>query len=419
MEEVRAIPWNGYTVASTFAGCGGSSTGYRMAGFRVLYANEHVDEALDSYRANAAPYTSVDGRDVRTVKPEEILEATGLQVGELDLFDGSPPCDSFSTAGVRERGWGKVKTYSGATQRTDDLTWEFVRLLEGLRPRTFVMENVSGLLKGKAKGYFIEMMRSLKAAGYVVACRLLDAQWLGVPQARQRAIFVGVRADLAGITGPAYPKPLPYRYTVREALTHVIEQARCLSGYGPEGGRMLPADAPSPTFGGSVQTGSGWWPPSIVRVEHDTSGLYGAGDITDRPSPTITVGIHSVNSQHFRVIHDTNGHPQYSAGDVTDRPAATITSGVNLYAAGDDQAMTDPETGASLAIKRKDLPPGCRRLTLTELRALCGFPADFILTGTYAARWERVGLAVPPMMMSHVAATVRDEILTKLDAAVR
>ena len=83
-----------------------------MAGFKILSASEFIDAARDSYKANAAPYTIVDGRDIREVQPDDILKATGLKPGELDLFDGSPPCASFSTAGKREAGWGKVKKYS-------------------------------------------------------------------------------------------------------------------------------------------------------------------------------------------------------------------------------------------------------------------------------------------------------------------
>ncbi len=127
-----------------------------------------------------------------------------MKAGELDLFDGSPPCASFSTAGKREAGWGKVKDYSDTKQRTDDLFLEYVRLLRGLQPKVFVAENVSGLVKGVAKGYFLEILAALKASGYRVTCRVLDAQWLGVPQQRQRTIFVGVREDLG--LDPVHPK---------------------------------------------------------------------------------------------------------------------------------------------------------------------------------------------------------------------
>lgn len=194
MAEISALPWNGFKVVSTFSGCGGSCTGYRMAGFKVVWANEFVPSAQASYKANAAADCIIDPRDIKLVKPEEILEAIGLKAGELDLFDGSPPCQAFSTAGKREKGWGKAKSYEhGAKQCNETLFDQYVRLLRGLKPKTFVAENVSGLVKGTAKGYFLEILDALKVSVYRVTCRVLDAQWLGVPQQRQRTIFVGVR----------------------------------------------------------------------------------------------------------------------------------------------------------------------------------------------------------------------------------
>jgi len=227
MEEIAAIPWNGYQAVSTFSGCGGSSLGYKMAGFRVLWANEFIPAAQDTYRANHHG-TILDTRDIRTVQPADILEAIGMQAGELDLFDGSPPCASFSTAGKREAGWGKVKAYSDTKQRTDDLFFEYTRLVKGVQPKVFVAENVSGLVKGTAKGYFLEILAALKECGYTVSAKLLDAQWLGVPQMRQRVIFVGVRNDLVVKYGvkPVHPKPLLYRYSVRDALPWIVNLNR-------------------------------------------------------------------------------------------------------------------------------------------------------------------------------------------------
>src|SRR5882724_7182373 len=91
MAEIAAVPWNGYTVASTFSGCGGSSLGYKMAGFRVAWANEFIPSAQETYRANH-PSTILDLRDIRGVQSADILNAIGMGAGELDLLDGSPPC---------------------------------------------------------------------------------------------------------------------------------------------------------------------------------------------------------------------------------------------------------------------------------------------------------------------------------------
>ncbi|CAG0978075.1 partial Modification methylase HaeIII, partial [Gammaproteobacteria bacterium] len=282
MAEIAAVPDNGLRVVSTFSGCGGSCLGYRMAGYRVLWASEFIPAAAEVYRANH-PTTPLDTRDIRKVQPAEILAATGLKVGEVDVVEGSPPCASFSTAGKREKHWGKAKPYSDTVQRVDDLFFEYIRLLDGLKPKVFVAENVSGLVKGVAKGYFLEILARLKACGYRVGVKVLDAQWLGVPQARARTIFIGVREDLG--KDPVFPKPLPYRYSLREALPWVVR-----GKYGPA---WKASDAPSPT----VSAGMSYNPATshqglelVEAVIHDTKGQFpSAGDVTDRPCPAITV----------------------------------------------------------------------------------------------------------------------------------
>ncbi|QPL14152.1 methyltransferase [Streptomyces phage TurkishDelight] len=387
MDEIAALGWNGFNGVTTFSGCGGSSLGYRMAGFRMRWASEFIPAAQETYRANAAPYTVLDGRDIREVTAADICAATGLAVGEVDLYDGSPPCAAFSSMGSREAGWGKVKAYSDTVQRVDDLFFEYARILKELQPRTFVAENVSGLIKGTAKGYFLEILAALKACGYRVEARLLDASRLGVPQSRQRLIFVGVREDLD--MAPVFPRPLPYQYTVRDAL------------------------------------------PAVPRLVHDTSGDRGQGDVTDKPSPAITVGTDAINSYHFRVLDPAEGQ------EITHDPETGKNIHIGRYAIG--EAWRDTPRGGSserfFSLKRLDPDKPsqtisaeggnvtkasvthyaeARKLTLAELRRIGGFPDDFVLTGTYEQRWERIGRAVPPVMMSHIAAAVRDRVLYPL-----
>jgi DNA (cytosine-5)-methyltransferase 1 len=125
------------------------------------------------------------------------------------------------------RPWRQVVAYSGQRQRTDDLFFEYARLVDGLRPRCFVAENVEGLVKGRAKGYFLWILARLRELGYRVQARVLNAAWLGVPQNRKRVIFVGVREDLDD--DPVFPAPLPYQHTVRDALPHIARIGTSLS----------------------------------------------------------------------------------------------------------------------------------------------------------------------------------------------
>ena len=435
MAEIAAVPNNGLRVVSTFSGCGGSCLGYRMAGFRVVWASEFIPAAAEVYRANH-PDTLLDTRDIRKVQPAEILAATGLKVGELDLFDGSPPCASFSTAGKREKHWGKAKKYSDTVQRTDDLFFEYVRLLDGLKPRVFVAENVSGLVKGVAKGYFLEILAKLKACGYRVGCKVLDAQWLGVPQARQRTIFIGVREDLG--KDPVFPKPLPYRYSLREALPWIVR-----GKYGPA---WKSADAPSPTVSAGRAYNAATSHQGLELVEaviHDTGGSFpSAGDVTDRPCPAIT----TTSQGQFKVrVRGGTGAAFAEKGREydLDQPCPTILGTkpnqfeVDLagYAIAREWDKLKPGQASAkyfnLVRPHPDAPcpticashghPGIasvthptekRKLAIAELKRICAFPDDFILTGTYSQQWERLGRAVPPIMMSHVARALRDEILT-------
>ena len=396
MAEIAAVPWNGFNAISTFSGCGGSCLGYRMAGFRVAWASEFIPAAADVYRANH-PDTILDTRDIRKVQPAEILAATGLKVGELDLMDGSPPCASFSTAGKREKGWGKAKPYSDTVQRTDDLFFEYSRLLDGLKPKVFVAENVSGLVKGVAKGYFLEILAKLKECGYRVECRIVDAQWLGVPQARQRTIFVGVREDLG--RAPVFPRPLPYRYTLRDALPWIVR-----GKYGPT---WKPADAPSPTVSahGSYNPVTSHQGLELVEaVIHDTNGKFpSAGDITDRPSPAITV--EGLDMSHFAIGKEW---------DLL-RPGEASERYFNLVRPHPDAPCpTICASHGHPGIASVTHPTEKRKLAIAELKRICAFPDDFVLTGTYGQQWERCGNAVPPVMMQHIARTVAVEIIDKI-----
>lgn len=216
MAEIAATKPNGLRSASLFAGCGGSSLGYKMAGFRVVFAVEFIEAARLVYRENF-PATPVIADDIRTVDPVATIESIGIKAGELEVLDGSPPCASFSTSGKREKLWGKEKDYSGTTQRTDDLVGVYVDWIERIRPKAFVFENVAGIAIGKASGVLRDFINRTRSAGYIVESRLVDASFLGVPQSRGRVFTVGIRAD-ARRSDLEFPKPCPRRVSISDAF---------------------------------------------------------------------------------------------------------------------------------------------------------------------------------------------------------
>lgn len=351
MKEIEAIPWNGYNVVSTFSGGGGSCLGYRMAGFHVIWANEFVEEAQNTYRANH-PNTYLDTRDIRDIKPEDILKITGLKKGQLDLFDGSPPCCAFSTSGKREKGWNQEREYSdGKIQRIENLFFEYIRILNGLQPKCFIAENVSGLVKGTAIGYFKEFLQEMKSCGYKVKAELLNAKWLGVPQSRERIIFMGVRDDLN--KEPIYPSPYPYYYTLSDAfhdLKNDENEIKILSDYVARSKmgivlRKLPKNPKRSINASSVMNGS-WF---NLRRE----SMFA-------PSCTLTA------------------------------------SGCTIPPAGSCHPLYD------------------RKFTVAEMKRITSLPDDFILTGNRNQQGERIGRMVPPVMMMNIAKTVQTEILDRL-----
>lgn len=355
-----------------------------MAGCKVVYANEFIPAARDTYAANMAEHTFLDGRDIRDVTPEDVLEKIGMKKGELDILDGSPPCASFSTAGNREKDWGKEKKYSDGAQRSDDLFFEFARMLEGLQPRAFVAENVSGLLKGTAKGVFIEILQRLKACGYRVQVRLLDAQWLGVPQARQRTIFIGIREDLA--LQPEHPVPFPYRYSIRDALPW-IEGAGGIRETGFAGGSITPASEPCPTImaGGGGGMNSSQFGVISKRIatneivaENVGASLegYAVGDEWDK----LQQGGQS--QKYFQLVRPDEGEP-----------CPTITA-----------------SGGTPSIAGVTHPREKRRFSIGELKRICAFPDDFEIKGSYSQQWERLGRSVPPVMMMQIAKAVENTL---------
>jgi DNA (cytosine-5)-methyltransferase 1 len=349
MRDVEKTQLDKFKGISTFSGCGGSCLGYRMAGFDILWANEFIPAAQEVYKLNHKN-SYLDIRDIREIKSSDILNEISLEQGELDLMDGSPPCSSFSTAGKREKGWGQEKVYSDTKQRTDDLFYEYIRILRGLKPKVFIAENVAGLVKGTARGYFKSILKELKESGYVVKARVLNAMWLGVPQARERLIFIGVRKDLN--IQPVFPRPLNYFYSFRDACSDLDEKE--------ESNRLR------------EKAKKYKWLSVLKKIKKNPGKvIYGSS---------------VMNGSYFNLSRLS-----------WDRPSNTIC-----------QMNGKPDASANCH------PSINRKLTIKELKRISSFPDDFILTGTFEQQWERIGRAVPPLMMKVIAETIKREVLCKI-----
>ena len=254
-------------VISTFSGCGGSSTGYKMAGCEVVACVEWDEHAVECYRANH-PTTQVFHGDIHKVTGEMLLNATGLDVGELDILDGSPPCQGFSTAGKRV-----------LDDPRNSLFKQQLRLIDELKPKHVVIENVSGMIKGQMKSVAGEVVLSLKERGYKVAAGLMEAQYFGVPQLRPRVFFIGSR-----IGQPSLPKaisnPIPCGVALRDVEPDEVILPHCPSA------RLFVSRAKPGESGSDV----------LLRLGRK-DGWYNVQMLhPGQPSPTITKNDRGTNS---------------------------------------------------------------------------------------------------------------------------
>ena len=196
LKDLEERPKNGCSVFSCFSCGGGSSMGYKLAGYKVVGNCEIDPEMMKLYKQNNHPEFSylMDIRDFVKIPDEEIPD----ELKNLDVLDGSPPCSVFSMAGSREEGWNVEKTFreGQAKQRLDDLFFFFIEVAKKLKPKVVIAENVKGLITGNAKGWVNQIIKAFGEAGYEVQIFLFNASRMGVPQKRERVFFIAHRKDL-------------------------------------------------------------------------------------------------------------------------------------------------------------------------------------------------------------------------------
>lgn len=452
MAEINAVPWNGLKVCSTFSGGGGSSTGYRWAGCKVVWANEFERNPQLTYRANH-PHTILNPRDIKTVTAKEILFVTRMNQGDLDIFDGSPPCQGFSIDN-QNRLQNKAKVYdNGISQTNEGMFFEYVRLLKGLQPKVFVAENVKGLTMGKAKSILgsFEMdlfndqsntiVHALMDCGYVVRWQILNAADYGTPQSRQRVFFIGVRKDLE--MTPTFPAKQGFQYSVLDALPHLAGNDVCwsyLDGQGTSPNLNKDNPAPCVTRRGYKDAGG----KTAVKVRHISHGneVWKSGD---KPSPSIVASNAnrktSATQSSGGWIKITAGlagdHRRRESGYDLENPIATIKKGGGTHGHqffvgyGMDYAQSKDNSFPRNLKRSADEPietiqkmhgvcggapvtlvngEGKRKFTMAELRRLGGFPDDYVLAGSYSNQWAIIGNSVCPPQMRALASHIYETI---------
>lgn len=190
----KGIEPNGCKVFGTFICGGGSSMGYKLAGFDHLGGVELDPKIAEIYKDNQHP-KYLFNEDIRDFNRRQDLPA---ELYNLDILDGSPPCSTFSIAGSREDAWGKEKKFAeGQKKQTlDDLVFVYCDTILKLKPKVFILENVKGLAIGNGKAYLRTIVQKL-SADYNTQVFILNAATMGVPQTRERCFIIGLRKEFA------------------------------------------------------------------------------------------------------------------------------------------------------------------------------------------------------------------------------
>ena len=360
-----------FTVISTFAGGGGSSTGYKLAGGQILLVNEFVESARETYLANY-PDTPILPQDIKDLTGYDFLQEAGIRPGELDILDGSPPCSAFSISGKRDKGWDQEKEYSDGkkVENIEDLFLEYIRIAKEIQPKIIVAENVKGITAGEAKKKLNEFINEFQKIGYDVVYKVMNAADYGVPQARERTIFVCIREDVCEEVGlnfmtmnNNYPESVGKHISIKSAIDDIVNDSaeeKFLFDY----------------VQGSFQ--KKW----IELLEFNPSRHL-------KPSDERFLDINPKRSM-FNMIRPC---PDLPSPTLTQIGQQTSVSGVFHYAKN-------------------------RKLTLPELKRLMSLPEDFKLTtnkktvnGQFDQKAERIGRMVAPKMMGALASSLYENVL--------
>ena len=191
LKDKLKVPYHGKKVFGTFICGGGSSMGYKLAGYNHLGGVEFTEHYSKVYKVNHNP-KHFYLQDIRDFNKREDLPK---ELYDLDLLDGSPPCAAFSTAGALDKLWGKKSSYENKQQRKDDLVFVYCNTIKKLMPKVCLLENVSGLIKGRAKPYAKKIKKTIEDIGYNVQLFAINAASMGIPQLRPRVFFIGIRKD--------------------------------------------------------------------------------------------------------------------------------------------------------------------------------------------------------------------------------
>ena len=371
-----------FTYISFFAGGGGSSAGYKLAGGDCKFVNEFQHVAIDTYLANW-PNTPHICDDIKNISGKQIMEMTGIQEGELDILDASPPCPPFSMSGTKQKGWGKEKTAYGMKQKNiEDLTWEVIRITGEMKPKVVICENVKGLTMDYASEHLQRMVNDFEAQGYTTVWKVLKGQEQGVPQKRERVFIVSVRNDVLDDIGMPFmllsglfPEPEKEFATIQDAigdLKHDNENAS-------EAYELVEA----------MKKSAKWkW---LKRLQKNPDRVMSVGDDVVAPF-------------YDKLI----AHRKKWGKTIPEKKMSFYQSRRVPY---NQASHTLSEQGLQTSLAVHLHPEEDRVFTTKESARIMTLPDDYKLTGTLNQQLARIGLMVAPICMKYLADEIYKQVL--------
>lgn len=342
---------------SLFSGAGGLDIGFERAGFETLLASEFDHDAADTWRANRPASRAMVEGDVT----EHTGDISALE-GEVDVVFGGPPCQGFSVAGKMD-----------PTDARSTLIWTFLDAVDATQPRVFVMENVAALARlARWEGVRERYRKRVAAMGYDLDMHVWRTSDFGVPQKRERVIFIGVRSDV-GASAEDFETAMA-RHTAK---------------------------------------------PPAARDVLLSAGRYGTPENPQTCTANVTLAAHPVlrRSPYAGMLVNGAGRPIDLDGLPPTLPA---TMGGNKTPIVDESALENPSrenwfasyhaglVAGTTSPETARVPDSMRRLTIREAALVQTFPPDYVFCGPRTKRYRQIGNAVPCLFAEAVATSVRE-----------
>ena len=349
-------------VGDLFAGVGGMSQGFLMAGgFDIAFAVEYDKDIASAYQKNHLN-ADVYAQDIRDIDVKLLHE----KHPNVDVIIGGPPCQGFSQKGKR----------MSLDDPRNFLFRQYVRFVEEFRPKYFVLENVPGIITVSGGFFKDQIVAEFNKLGYDLKYGVLKATDFGVPQDRHRAVFIGQ----LGKNEIDLPKPSGIKTTISQAIYDLPFIA---SGEGEEVSKYdkLPSSAYQKELRGNSSVLY-----NHIATKHSKLALErlelipkGAGKEV-LPKEHLTKSIYS--GTWCRLLEDG--------------VAATITTRFDTPSSG---RFTHPILN--------------RCLTVREAARIQSFPDDFYFEGARTAAFTQIGNAVPPLMAKGIALELKKQLEEK------